>query len=71
MFKGRKEKKRNFRSLWTVRLNAALRNQESGLSYSKFIAALKKKGVVLDRKILAEIAAKEPEVFRKIVSFVK
>ena len=68
-FRGRKEKKRVFRSLWNVRVNAAAR--EEGLSYSKFIAALKKKGVRLDRKILSDIAANEPAVFKKILESVK
>src|SRR3989344_6453566 len=54
MFRGRKEKKRTMRSLWTVRMNAAARAE--GTTYSKLIPALKKKGIALDRKILAEIA---------------
>ncbi len=69
MFRGRKEKKRNFRALWNVRINAAAR--ENGLTYGKFIAALKHKNVKLDRKILADLAAKEPKVFKKIIEFVK
>jgi len=68
-FRGRKEKKRVFRSLWNVRVNAAAR--EEGLSYSKFISALKKKGIRLDRKILSDIAANEPAVFKKILESVK
>ncbi|MDI6820858.1 MAG: 50S ribosomal protein L20 [Patescibacteria group bacterium] len=68
-FKGRKEKKRNFRALWNVQINAALRENNS--TYSRFISALKKKNVKLDRKILAEIAKTEPEVFKKIIEFVK
>lgn len=62
---GRKQKKRNLRSLWIVRMNAALR--ESGTTYSKFIANLKKKNVLLDRKILSEIAVKFPQDFKNIV----
>ncbi len=65
MFRGRKEKKRNFRSLWTVRMNAALRN--NGAKYSTFINALKKKGIRLDRKILADLAVHEPEVLKEII----
>lgn len=65
----RRNKKRSFRSLWNIRINAAVR--EFGLSYSKFIAALKAKNIELDRKILAEIAAERPEVFEKIVEKVK
>lgn len=68
-FKGRKEKKRNFRALWNVKLNAAVRIE--GIKYSAFISALKKKGVKLDRKILAELAQNEPATFKKIVAFVK
>ena len=62
---GRKQKKRNLRSLWITRMNAALR--ESGATYSKFISLLKKKNILLDRKILAEIAVKHPEDFKIIV----
>ncbi len=61
---GRRQKKRDMRSLWNIRINAASR--ENGLSYSKFMAALKAKKIELDRKILAEIAAERPEVFKKI-----
>ena len=68
-FQGRKEKKRNFRQLWNVRINAALRAE--GTTYSKFIAALKKKKVELDRKTLADLAENEPQIFKKIVEFVK
>lgn len=68
-FQGRKEKKRNFRALWTVKINAAVRPE--GMNYSKLIAALKKKEVAIDRKILAGLAEREPEVFKKIVAFVK
>ncbi|BCX15958.1 MAG: 50S ribosomal protein L20 [Candidatus Parcubacteria bacterium] len=68
-FRGRKEKKRNFRSLWQVKINAAAR--ENGLTYSKLINSLKKKNVEIDRKILAEIAQKHPAVFKKIVEEVK
>lgn len=65
-FRGRKEKKRNFRSLWQIKINAAARNQ--GLTYSKLIAVLKKENVKIDRKILADLAEKEPEVFKKIIA---
>lgn len=68
-FRGRKEKKRNFRRLWNVKVNAAVR--EEGMNYSRFIAALKKKNVVLDRKVIAYLAEHEPEVFKKVVAFVK
>ena len=68
-FQGRKEKKRNFRALWNVKINAAIRPH--GMNYSTFIAALKKKNILIDRKILADLAENEPEVFEKIVNFVK
>src|SRR3989344_2703137 len=61
----RKKKKRNFRSLWIVRLNAAVR--EAGSKYSVFIDALSKKNIKLDRKVLSELAIHEPEGFKKIV----
>jgi len=62
-FRGRKEKKRVYRKLWTVRLNAALRPE---ISYSAFMSALKKKEINLDRKVLAHLALHEPETFGKI-----
>jgi len=68
-FAHRKDKKADFRALWNIRLNAAVRPH--GLSYSKFIGALKKKGIALNRKVLSEIAAQNPESFERIVSQVK
>ncbi|MBW2700878.1 MAG: 50S ribosomal protein L20 [Deltaproteobacteria bacterium] len=62
---GRKVKKREYRSLWNVRINAATRLH--GLSYSKFIHGLSKAGVELDRKVLADIALHDPDGFAKIV----
>jgi large subunit ribosomal protein L20 len=64
-FRGRKEKKRTYRALWNVRINAAAR--EGGVTYGTLIAALKKKRILLDRKILADLAANEPVVFEKVV----
>lgn len=64
-YKDRRRKKRDFRSLWNIRINAAAR--QSGLSYSRFISALKTKNIELDRKVLAEIASERPETFEKIV----
>jgi large subunit ribosomal protein L20 len=69
MFRGRKENKRNYRALWQVQINAAVRNEE--MNYSKFISALKKNGIELDRKVLAEIAGKHPQVFSEIVKSIK
>jgi large subunit ribosomal protein L20 len=68
-FRGRKEKKRNFRALWSVKINAVVR--EEGMNYSRFIAALKKNNIELDRKVLADLAEHEPEVFKKVVAAVK
>ncbi len=68
-FRGRKEKKRAYRQLWNVQINAGSRSH--GLSYSRLIAGLKKKHVLLDRKILAELAKNEPAVFSKITEFTK
>jgi len=62
---GRKQKKRDYRGLWIVRINAAAR--EHGLSYSVFIRGLKAAGVTLDRKSLAEIAARDPQTFAALV----
>lgn len=68
-YRDRKVKKRDFRRLWQIQINAACRNH--GLSYSKFINALKKSNIELDRKVLAELAKKNPEIFEKIVEKVK
>ena len=62
---GRKHKKRDFRSLWIVRINAACKN--NGISYSRFMNGLKKAGIDLNRKILAEIAASDEKAFRALV----
>lgn len=62
---GRKHKKRNFRSLWVVRINAACRT--AGISYSRFIDGLKKAGIDLNRKMLAEIALADEAGFRALV----
>lgn len=66
---GRKRKKRDYRSLWVVRINAAAR--EHGLSYSVFMNGLKTAGVMLDRKSLAELAAREPAAFAALVDKAK
>ena len=64
-YRDRRNKKRNFRSLWIQRINAGVRAE--GLTYSKFISGLNKSGIKLDRKILAEIAYNNPEAFKNIV----
>ncbi|MCC7071952.1 MAG: 50S ribosomal protein L20 [Deltaproteobacteria bacterium] len=68
-FRDRKVNKRDFRKLWTVRINAAVR--PLGMSYSTFIAALKKKNVGLDRRVLAFLAVSDPAAFASVVTFVK
>lgn len=65
----RRAKKRDFRRLWQIQINAACRQQ--GLSYNRFIHRLKEKKVGLDRKILANLARSYPKIFEKIVSIVK
>ncbi len=67
-YRDRRQKKRNFRALWIVRINAAIRPH--GLSYSKFINGLKKTGINLDRKVLADIAVNDPAGFAKIAQTV-
>lgn len=66
---GRRRKKRDFRSLWITRINAACR--QAGLSYSRFISGLKKAGVDLNRKMLADIAATDEAAFRAMVDKAK
>jgi len=61
----RKKKKRDFRSLWIVRLNAAIR--ETGSTYAVFMGQVKKKGIQLDRKVMSELAVREPEAFKSLV----
>ncbi len=63
-FAHRRDKKGDFRKLWTVRINSSL--DDMGYSYSKFIGALKKKNIELDRKVLSQIAQENSEVFKKI-----
>ncbi len=66
---GRKNKKRDYRSLWIARINAAVR--EEGLTYSEFIHKLNAKGIELNRKVLADLAMNEPESFKSLVNSVK
>ncbi len=68
-FMGRKRKKRDFRRLWIIRINAALK--ELGMKYNQFIRNLKTKKIELDRKVLAKIAVEHPEIFKKIAKKVK
>ena len=68
-FQGRKQKKRDYRTLWNVKINAAAR--ANGIKYSELISKLKKANVKLDRKILADLALNEPKVFEKVLEKVK
>lgn len=68
-YQHRRLKKRDFRRLWILRINAAVR--EHGLNYSRFMYGLKKAGIELDRKVLADIAVKDPQSFKEIVEKVK
>jgi len=68
-FAGRKNRKRDFRRLWITRINAAL--SEFNFPYSRFIAGLKKAKIELDRKILADLAVSDPQVFKAILEKVK
>jgi large subunit ribosomal protein L20 len=68
-YTGRKLRKRDFRSLWIVRISAAARL--NGLNYSQFMHGLKLAGIELDRKILADLAAKQPEAFNELANQVK
>jgi large subunit ribosomal protein L20 len=66
---GRKLKKREYRTLWIARINAAVR--EEGLTYSTFIHKLTEKGITLDRKVLADLAMNNPESFKALVATIK
>ncbi len=68
-YRHRREKKRLFRRLWIARINAGARQND--VSYSRFINMLKKAEVILDRKILAELALKDPNGFKAVVDFVR
>jgi large subunit ribosomal protein L20 len=68
-YRGRKQKKRLARGLWIVRINAACR--QVGLSYSVFMAGLKRAGILLDRKVLAELAFSDPQGFAKLAETAK
>jgi large subunit ribosomal protein L20 len=68
-YRDRRVKKREFRKLWSIKLNAAVREQ--GLNYSRFINLLKKANISLNRKVLADLAENHPSIFVKIVEAVK
>ena len=66
---GRKQKKRNFRSLWITRINAGAR--QYGMSYSQFMGAVNKSGIELNRKVLADLAMNHPDAFKAVVDSIK
>ena len=68
-YRDRRNKKRNFRSLWIIRINAGVR--EFGMSYSEFMGKLHDKNIVINRKVLADLAMNNPEAFKAIVESVK
>ncbi|HEX7967678.1 MAG TPA: 50S ribosomal protein L20 [Stellaceae bacterium] len=65
-YRDRRAKKRNFRALWIQRINAGVRQE--GLTYSQFMNGVKRAGIELDRKVLADLAVREPEAFKAIVA---
>ena len=68
-YRDRKQKKREFRSLWIQRINAASRQE--GLSYSQFIGKLSKSGIALNRKVLADLALNDPQAFKAVLAKLK
>jgi large subunit ribosomal protein L20 len=68
-YEGRKQKKRNFRSLWIARINAGARMH--GMSYSQFMGAINKSGIELNRKVLADLAMNNPGAFKAVVEAIK
>lgn len=68
-YRDRRNKKRDFRALWLIRANAALR--ENGTTWSKFAGMMKKNNIIINRKMLSELAVKYPEVFDKMIATIK
>jgi len=68
-YRDRRAKKRSFRNLWNIKINAICR--ENGISYSRFIEATKKANIEIDRKVLSQLAEKHPETFKKILDELK
>lgn len=68
-YRDRRDKKADFRRLWIARINAATRQE--GVSYSRFVAGLRRAGVTLDRKVLADLAVREPSAFKALVEQAK
>lgn len=68
-YRDRRTRKRDFRSLWIIRINAATRAE--GLAYSRFIDGLNKAGIEIDRKIMADLAVNDPEAFKKLIEIAR
>ncbi|HOZ16197.1 MAG TPA: 50S ribosomal protein L20 [Candidatus Portnoybacteria bacterium] len=68
-YRDRRNKKRNFRNLWNIKINAICR--ENGISYSRFINIIKKAGIIIDRKVLSQLAENHPETFKRIIEEIK
>jgi len=68
-YRDRRAKKREFRQLWNIKINAACR--KNGISYSRFINAMKRSNIIIDRKILSQLAEFHPDIFKKIVEETK
>lgn len=68
-YRDRRTKKRSFRNLWNIKINAICR--ENGISYSRFINAITKANIIIDRKILSQLAEKHPEIFKRIIEEIK
>jgi large subunit ribosomal protein L20 len=68
-YRDRRAKKRNFRALWIQRINAGVR--EHGMTYSQFIAGVKAAGIEMDRKVMSDLAAREPEAFQALIAAAK
>ena len=70
-YRDRKVKKRNFRALWIQRINAAVREHDADMTYSRFIGGLGKAGIEMDRKVMSDLAIKEPAAFGALVEKAK
>jgi large subunit ribosomal protein L20 len=70
-YRDRKQKKREFRRLWITRINAAVRENDSGMNYSRFMNGLNKAGIEVNRKVLADLAVREPAAFSALVNQAK
>ncbi|MCI0436582.1 MAG: 50S ribosomal protein L20 [Gemmatimonadetes bacterium] len=70
-YRDRKQRKREFRRLWIARINAAVREQDAGLSYSRFVNGLKRSGIEVNRKLLADLAVRDTAAFAELVRVAK